>query len=116
MKRGPGHVRVLAAWMLIAALAPSADAAPRHAKARALERSHAAAASALARARALRAGHGVVTGRELTPALAELSARYEALDPGDAVAALGDGPDLFAGDVGAVLGDVALDGTADLVR
>jgi hypothetical protein len=83
MKRGPGHVRVLAAWMLIAALAPSADAAPRHAKARALERSHVAAASALARARALRAGHGVVTGRELTPALAELSARYEALDPAE---------------------------------
>jgi hypothetical protein len=83
MKRGLGHVPVLAAWMLIAALAPSADAAPRHAKGRALERSHAAAASALARARALRAGHGVVTGRELTPALAELSARYEALDPAE---------------------------------
>ena len=83
MKRGLGHVPVLAAWMLIAALAPSADAAPRHAKARALERSHAAAASALARAQGPRPGHGVVTGRELTPALAELSARYEALDPAE---------------------------------
>ena len=83
MSVGLGHVPVLAAWVLLASLAASADAAPRHAKARALERSHAAAASALSRARALRAGHGVVTGRELTPALAELSARYEALDPAE---------------------------------
>jgi hypothetical protein len=83
MKRGRRRLPVLMAWVLLAALAPSADAAPRDAKARALDRSHAAAASALDRARALRAGRGVVTGRELTPALAELSARYEALDPAE---------------------------------
>jgi hypothetical protein len=83
MKRRLGRLPVLVAWVLLAALVPAADAAPRDAKSRALERSHAAAESALARARALRAGRGVVTGRELTPALAELSARYEALDPAE---------------------------------
>src|SRR6185436_19954050 len=83
MKRGLGRLLVLVAWVLLAALAPAADAAPRDAKVRALERSHAAAESALDRARALRAGRGVVNGRELTPALAELSARYEALDPAE---------------------------------
>ena len=41
--------------------------------------------------------------------------RGQALDTGDAVAGLGDRADLLAGDVGAVLGDVVLDGTADLV-
>ena len=41
--------------------------------------------------------------------------RGQSLDTGDAVAGLGDGADLLAGDVGAVLGDVVLDGTADLV-
>src|SRR3712207_178890 len=41
--------------------------------------------------------------------------RGQPLDAGDAVAGLGDGAHLLAGDVGAVLGDVALDGTADLV-
>jgi hypothetical protein len=41
--------------------------------------------------------------------------RGQALDAGDAVTGLDDGADLLAGDVGAVLGDVALDGTADLV-
>src|SRR3954447_5661805 len=41
--------------------------------------------------------------------------RGQSLDPRDAVAGLGDGADLLAGDVGAVLGDIALDGTADLV-
>ena len=41
--------------------------------------------------------------------------RGQALDPGDAVPGLRDRPDLFARDVGAVLGDVVLDGTADLV-
>ena len=83
MKRGVGRVGVLVAWALLAAPAPSADAAPRDAKERALDRSHAAAESALAHARALREGRGVVTGRELTPALAELSARYEALAPAE---------------------------------
>ncbi len=83
MKRRLGRLPVLVAWLLLAALVPAADAAPRDAKSRALERSHAAAESALARARALRSGRGVVTGRELTPALAELSARYEALDPAE---------------------------------
>ena len=41
--------------------------------------------------------------------------RGQSLDTGDAVAGLGDDADLLAGDVGAVLGDVGLDGTADLV-
>ena len=41
--------------------------------------------------------------------------RRQTLDTGDAVAGLGDRADLLAGDVGAVLGDVVLDGTADLV-
>ena len=63
--------------------AGGAAAARRDAKVRALARDHGAAASALHRARDLRAGRGVVTGRELTPALARLSARYAALDPGE---------------------------------
>ena len=76
-----GRLTVLAALVLLAAPASSGQAVPRDLKTRALERAHAAADSALERARALRAGRGVVTGRELTPALAELSARYGALDP-----------------------------------
>ena len=43
-------------------------------------RSHAAAEAALDRAQALSDGRGVVTGRELTPALFALAARYPALD------------------------------------
>src|SRR5688500_14627571 len=39
------------------------------------------AVAALERAQDLRAGRGVVTGRELTLALARLAARYEALTP-----------------------------------
>jgi hypothetical protein len=70
MKRGLGRLLVLVAGVMLAAVAPSADAAPRDAKASALERSHTAAASALAHARAVRTGRGAVTGRELTPALA----------------------------------------------
>jgi hypothetical protein len=41
--------------------------------------------------------------------------RGQSLDTGDAVAGLRDGADLLTRDVGAVLGDVVLDGTADLV-
>src|SRR5690349_18570853 len=81
MKCRLGRLPVLAAWVLL--IAPAADAAPRDAKARALERSHSGAEAALTRAHALRAGRGVHTGRELTPALAELAARYEALDPAE---------------------------------
>jgi hypothetical protein len=80
MTRRRARLPVLVAWVLFAALAAPAGAALPNVKSRALARSHGAAASALAHARALRAGRGVVTGRELTPALAELSARYAALD------------------------------------
>ena len=64
--------------------------------------------------------HVEVQGQAAHPAL-ELQElvghdRGQPLDPCDAVAGLGDGADLLAGDIGVVVADVVLDGTADLVR
>src|SRR4051812_22274429 len=79
MSRRHGSLVVL----LALALAAPAAAAGRDSKTPALAHDRAAASSALEHARDLRAGRGVVSGYELTPALAELSARYAALDPRD---------------------------------
>ena len=78
--------RRLGLLVLIAAVALPAPAGAQSQpgpKARSLARDHAAAAGALERAQDLRAGRGVVNGRELTPALARLAARYDALTPAE---------------------------------
>ena len=83
MKRGLGRLPVLAAGLLLAALAPAADAAPREAKPRALERSPRRPSRRWpVPARCARAAAWSRGGAE-PPALAELSARYEALDPAE---------------------------------
>ncbi|MEA2310774.1 MAG: hypothetical protein QOE28_742, partial [Solirubrobacteraceae bacterium] len=84
MMRRLGCLPVLATVvLLVASPAIAAAIPPRAAKAGALVRSRGAAEAALARAVALRSGRGVVTGRELTPALAQLAQRLPALDAGD---------------------------------
>src|SRR5437762_1179625 len=77
---------------LLVGLVALASAAPAQAtggklKASSLIHDRAAAEHALRLAHDLRAGRGVRTGRVLTPALAQLSARYDAVDPRDRCAA-----------------------------
>ena len=83
MKRRHGLLVLLG---VLVSAAP-AQGAGRESKASSLARDRSAAVGALRQAQALRAGRGVVTGRELTPALAQLSAAYAALDPRDRRAA-----------------------------
>src|SRR5690349_21772235 len=83
MKRRHG---LLVGLLALASAAP-AQAAGRDLKAASFARDRAGAEHALRVAEDLRAGRGVVSGRELTPALAKLSASYGALDPRDRRAA-----------------------------
>src|SRR4051794_18962700 len=75
MKRRHG---LLVPLLLLATAAPASAS-----DLRALSHDRSAAHAALERARDVRAGRGVRTGRELTPALAQLSAGSAALSPAD---------------------------------
>src|SRR4051794_402148 len=73
----------LGALVLAGVAAPPALAGPQRSKVHTLARDHQAADAALARVKAIRTGRGTAGGRALTPALAQLSARYDALDAGE---------------------------------